>query len=47
MAKIDLFEVWEKSVDRRGQLLAPETTDPPDIFEAAIYIYWPLSLIHI
>ena len=35
------FQVWEKSVRRRQQLLTPYTTDPPDIFEAAIYIHWP------
>ena len=35
------FQVWEKSVGRRGQLLAPWTTDPPDIFEAVIYIHRP------
>ena len=35
------FQVWEKSFGRRGQLLAPWTTDPPDIFEAVIYIHRP------
>ena len=36
---------WEKSVGRRGQRLAPyeNTTDPPDIFGAVIYIYWPCT----
>ena len=42
MAKNRSFlQVWEKSVGRRGQLLAPYTTDPPDIFEAVIYIHRP------
>ena len=35
------FQVLEKSVGRRGQLLAPKTTDPPDVFEAVIYIHRP------
>ena len=39
--KIGLFQVWEKSAGRRGQYLAPETTDPPDVFEATIYIHSP------
>ena len=40
MAKNRHFvHVWEKSVGRRGQLLAPQTTG--DIFEAAIYIHRP------
>ena len=39
--KYTFFEVWEKSVGRRGQPLAPGTTDPPDIVEAVIYIHWP------
>ena len=37
--RIDLS--WEKSVGRHGQLLAPQTTDPPDIFEAVNYIHRP------
>ena len=40
------FQVWEKSVGRRGQPLASWTTDPPDIFVVVIYIHC-LSLIHI
>ena len=35
------LQVWEKSVGRRWQLLAPENTDPPDIFAAVIYIHRP------
>ena len=41
------FQVWEKSVGRRGQPLASWTTDPPDIFVVVIYIHcrakagWP------
>ena len=42
MAKNRPFlQVWEKSVGRRGQLLSPKTTDPPDFFEAATYIHQP------
>ena len=41
MARHAFFQIWEKSVGRRGQLLAPLTTDPPDIFEAVIYIHRP------
>ena len=36
-----IFQVWEKSVGRRGQFLVPWTTDPPDIFNAVIYIHRP------
>ena len=35
------FQVLDKRVGRRGQLFAPYTTDPPDIFEAVIYIHRP------
>ena len=34
-------DLWEDTVGRRQQTLAPQTMHPPDIFKDAIYIVWP------
>ena len=39
--KIELFPGWEKNVGCREQPLDSQTTDPPDIVDAVIYIHWP------
>ena len=39
MAKKKIFsQVWEENVGRRLQHLASSATDPPDIYEAVIYM---------